>query len=194
MRAQPHPKIQIAARSTAAASFPFTADPHARAFGDTWGNPHFDGSLLAVSLPNREALHRALERILEVQLDLVLHVPPGTIARRTGPAPGLACLTAAEEGAKEIGERAVFTAEHVREAAAADVDVDIEGANRLSELERLHDDHASGRAWEIVFERTVVDTDHAGFCGARAKVNASDRVLTFAHSVALLFHLSITPD
>src|SRR5215471_13593777 len=47
------------------------------------------------------------------------------------------------------------------EAAATDVDVHVVTAAGLGQLERLHDDHAGGRAAEVIVHRTIVDRDLA---------------------------------
>src|ERR1041385_3916168 len=66
-----------------------------------------------------------------------------------------------------------------RDAAAGDVDVDVETAGRLRELERLEHDHARGLAAEVFFQRAVVDPE-AAF--AFLQIDPGDRGLAAARS------------
>src|SRR5262245_46093799 len=57
-----------------------------------------------------------MHRLFQIQLDLVLHVAAGLRARPRTPTPCLlpaGAAPTAEEGAEEIGERAVLASEHV---------------------------------------------------------------------------------
>src|SRR5688572_30770052 len=78
----------------------FAGDPNARSVAYPRGNPHIDCSGLSVVL-DREPSRGSVVRILQRELDFVLHVATCALART--PARRLSHL-AAEERRKEIGE------------------------------------------------------------------------------------------
>ncbi len=63
----------------AGAVFAFARDAHARAVADAGGNAHVDRARLAV-VRHRQAARRAVIRVLEPELDLLLDVAPGARA------------------------------------------------------------------------------------------------------------------
>src|SRR5438309_1424331 len=105
MRRDPDPEIEIAGLRAAAAVLALARDAHPRAFADARRDSHVDGPRVAVVL-DREAAHRAVIRVFETELDLLLDVAalaraaPAAAAR---PAAWLFAAAAAEERVEEIG-------------------------------------------------------------------------------------------
>src|SRR5262249_26645780 len=96
--------------------FALAGDPHARSFADPGGNPDVDGPCAAI-VRDRESPGRALQRVFEIQLDLLLHVSAlSRRARPRGAAPRPRLLSAAQATAKErveeVGE-GIRVAEHL---------------------------------------------------------------------------------
>ena len=114
MRSQLDSKIEIAAASGTRSALAFATDADPRAFRHAGRNTDFDVSQLAV-VANPQALHAAVQRAFQVQLELVLDVSTLPIARRSRPcSPALRRLATTKERAEEIGERTVVLTEHVR--------------------------------------------------------------------------------
>src|SRR6188474_2532913 len=120
-------QVQIARGCAADAMFTFAAHAHARPVADPGRNADVHGARMAV-LFQRQALRRALIRVLERELNFVLDVAPGTLpgaAAASTAAFGRARLGPAEERREEIGERVGvaeeilhFLRRHRAEAAA----------------------------------------------------------------------------
>src|SRR5206468_4214489 len=79
--------------------------------GDARRNTDFDGARVAVLL-DRQPPGRAVIRILERELDFLLHVAPGARAARPAAPPPRALAGAAKERLEEVGKR-VLVAEHL---------------------------------------------------------------------------------
>src|SRR5580765_1938438 len=110
----PDSKIQITGLRSARAVLAFAADAHAGSFTDAGRNPHVNRASLSV-VCHRQASHRAVVCVFEIQLQLVLHVP--ALPRRP-PARAAASLASSRAGLtskkcmKEIGEW-IRVAEHL---------------------------------------------------------------------------------
>src|SRR6266540_937267 len=139
MWGEPDAQVQVARLRASAAALALARNADARSVADAGRNADVDGARVTVVL-DRQPAHRAVVRILEAELELLLHVAPGVGAPAGATArarPGfLTGPAAAEERLKEIGER-VRIAEHLahlvfghraetaalRRAAAAEMDV-----------------------------------------------------------------------
>ena len=79
MRPDLHAQIQVAGGAAVGAGFAFAGGAHARAVLDAGRNPHVDAARVAALL-DRDPPRRAVKRLFERQLDLVLDVAPLLVA------------------------------------------------------------------------------------------------------------------
>src|SRR5687767_3786417 len=141
MRRQADPQVQIARRGAANTVLTLAGDANARSVANAGRNPHVYRADLAIVF-ERQPPRRAVERVVERQVELVLDVAAGPLTGACTPRPAAGTLEAsaaapAKEGREEVRERAGVP-EHLlhlflghRPVAAArrtaDVDVPLPG-------------------------------------------------------------------
>src|SRR5207249_11737247 len=111
MGRQADPQVEVARLGAAGSHFAFARHAHARAVGHARGNTDVHRPGVAI-LFDRQPPRRAVIRILERELDFLLHVAPGAGAARPAGPPPSTLAGAAKEGLEEIGKR-VLVAEHL---------------------------------------------------------------------------------